>query len=135
MDESFARRITVILYALVVYDIILSTLTILFPDLWDGFIHGAVYDDPRGLLTRTGAVWAAFSLFQLMAALKWRVQLFWLPLIAGIRLTEVFSDWTYLYVAQDVTWFGWIGLFVNPPMNLFLGWYFVRAYRRALREP
>ena len=125
------RRINALLILLVVYDVILSATCLIRPDLWYKYIHGTDYVDPQGLLLRTGAVWAAFSLFQLIARLKWEIQPFWLTIIAGIRLTEVFSDWTYLYVAHDLTTFGWFGLFVNPPMNLLLGLYFIRAYRKV----
>jgi len=129
--RSFRRRINLVLAVLVVYDIILSATCLAWPDLWFQYIHGVDRVDPQGLILRTGAVWAAFSLFQLLARLKWEVQPLWLAVIAGIRLTEIFSDWTYLYVAHDLTSFGWFGLFVNPPMNLFLGWYFIRAFRRV----
>jgi hypothetical protein len=128
---TLRRRLNGLLVALVIYDVILSATCLLRPDLWYQYIHGADYVDPQGLLLRTGAVWAAFSLFQLIARLKWEVQPMWLALIAGIRLTEVFSDWTYLFVSQDITPFGWFGLFINPPMNVFLGWYFIRTYRRV----
>ncbi len=114
-----------------IYDIILSSICLIWPDLWFRFIHGAERVDPQGLILRTGAVWAAFSLFQFIAWRKWQIQPYWLAVVAGIRLTEVFSDWTYLYVASDITWFGWFGLFINPPMNVFLGWYFIRSYRRV----
>jgi hypothetical protein len=124
------RRINGLLVFLVIYDVILSGTCLLRPDLWYRYIHGADYVDPQGLLLRTGAVWVAFSLFQLIARLKWEVQPMWLAVIAGIRLTEVFSDWTYLFVAQNVSAFGWFGLFVNPPMNALLGWYLIRTYRR-----
>jgi hypothetical protein len=117
--------------ALVGYDVILSATCLIRPDLWYRYIHGAEYVDPQGLILRTGAVWAAFSLFQLIARFKWEVQPLWLAVIAGIRLTEVFSDWTYLWVAEDLTTFGWFGLFVNPPMNVLLGWWFIQCFRRV----
>jgi hypothetical protein len=125
------HRLNWLLTFLVIYDVMLSATCLIRPDLWYQFIHGTEYVDPQGLLLRTGAVWAAFSLFQLIARLKWEVSPYWLAVIAGIRLTEVFSDWTYLYVAHDLTSFGWFGLFINPPMNLFLGWYLIRSYRRV----
>jgi hypothetical protein len=129
--RDLRRTVNFILVFLVIYDVILSSTCLLRPDLWFRYIHGVGYADPQGLLLRTGAVWVAFSLFQLIARLKWEVQPFWLAVIAGIRLTEIFSDWTYLAVASDLTSFGWIALFVNPPMNAFLGWYFIRAFRRV----
>lgn len=127
----FRRRINLILVALVGYDVILSATCLIRPDLWYRYIHGAEYVDPQGLILRTGAVWAAFSLFQLVARFKWEVQPLWLAVIAGIRLTEVFSDWTYLWVAEDLTTFGWFGLFVNPPMNVLLGGWFIQCFRRV----
>src|SRR3954468_24146594 len=87
------RSINGLLVFLVIYDVILSGTCLIRPDLWYRYIHGADYVDPQGLLLRTGAVLAAFSLFQLIARLKWEVQPMWLAVIAGIRLTEVFSDW------------------------------------------
>jgi len=129
--RRFRRTINAVLLALVIYDVVLSSTCLIWPETWYRLIHGAPYIDPQGLLLRTGAVWAAFSLFQLIAGKKWEVQPLWLTMVAGIRLTEVFSDWTYLYVADNITTFGWAGLFIKPPMNVFLGWYFISAYRRA----
>jgi hypothetical protein len=80
------------------------------------------------LLRRTGAVWAAFTLFQFIALLRWRNQPYWLPLVAGIRLTEVFSDWVYLSFAGSVTWFGRMSLFVAPPTNVLFAWILLRSY-------
>jgi hypothetical protein len=58
------------------------------------------YIDPQGLIRRTEAIWTAFTLLQVIAYIKWEEQFYWLVLIAGVRLTELFSDWTYLYLAQ-----------------------------------
>ncbi len=129
--RRFRLRINTLLIALVIYDVVLSATCLLSPQTWYRLIHGADYVDPQGLLLRTGAVWAAFSLFQLVARVKWEVQPVWLAVIAGIRLTEILSDWTYLYVADSLTRFGWFGLFINPPGNLLLGWYLLRCYRRV----
>ena len=132
--RRFRRRINILLIGLVLYDIVLSATCLISPQTWYQFIHATDYVDPQGLLYRTGAVWVAFSLFQLVARLKWEVQPVWLAVVAGIRLTEIFSDWTYIYVAENLTRFGWFALFVNPPGNLLLGWYLLRSYRRAYVE-
>ena len=74
------------------------------------------------LAWRTGAVWASFTLFHLIALLKWHRQPYWLPLVAGVRLTEVFSDWVYLSMAESITWFGKVGLFIassSPRLQSF----------------
>ena len=140
-----SKRITLInllLIFLVVLDIVLSTLTILFPNTWFKIMHGIAYVDAQGvpadfvgLLKRTGAVWVAFTLFQLIAYLRWRTQSYWLTVVAGIRLTEVFSDWTYILAAHPyMTWFGYLALFIAPPANLFFGWFLINSYLKINRE-
>jgi hypothetical protein len=123
-----------LLLFLTVWDLLLSAVCLLIPETWFLLFHGAPYVDPQGLLRRTGAVWAAFTLFQLIAYFRWPREPYWLPLVAGIRLTEVFSDWIYLYVAEGSTWFGRLGLFIAPPSNVVLGWFFIWSYRKIQRE-
>jgi hypothetical protein len=88
--------INVLLLFLIVLDAVLSILAIAFPQAWFRLIHDQPYIDPQGLLRRTGAVWAAFTLLQAMAYAKWRARPDWLVVVAGVRLTELFSDWTYV---------------------------------------
>ncbi len=74
-------------------------------------------------------------MFQMIAYLRWRKQPYWLPLVAGIRLTEVFSDWTYILVAYPhITWFGYLGLGIAPPSNVLLGWFFISSFLKIDRE-
>ena len=91
-------------------------------------IHNQPYNDPQGLLQRTGAVWVAFTLLQVIAYVKWEEQPYWLVLVAGVRLTELFSDWTYLYFSQNITWSGAISLFIAPPANLAMGWFLIQSF-------
>lgn len=129
MISPGVRKFTYVLLAfLVVLDIVLSTVAICYPDYWFQTFHGAPYVDPQGLLRRTGAVWVAFTLLQLIALFRWEKEPWWLVLIAGVRLTELFSDWTYIYFAQSLTTRGWIGLFIAPPGNLAFGLYLVWVY-------
>jgi hypothetical protein len=133
ISSSLRRGIYFLLGFLVVYDTVLSTTAIFFPETWFKVIHDAPYVDPQGLLRRTGAVWAAFTLLQLLALLRWEREPWWLVLIAGVRLTEVFSDWTYLFVCQSATPFGIFGLVVNPPGNLAIGSFLVWAYLQIMQ--
>jgi len=126
--------IYVLLVFLVILDIVLSTTCLLYPERWFRIFHGAPYIDPQGLLKRTGAVWVAFTLLQAIAVFKWEKQPWWLVLIAGVRLTELFSDWTYMYVAQSMTTIGSIGLFIAPPGNLAFGWFLIWAYKKIMRD-
>jgi hypothetical protein len=122
------RAINVLLFFLIALDAALSILAIAFPDLWFRLIHDRPYIDPQGLLRRTGAVWAAFTLLQALAYVRWQAQPYWLVVVAGVRLTELFSDWTYVYVAQQVTWSGRVGLLIAPPANLAMGWFLIKSF-------
>lgn len=122
------RVINLLLLFLIFLDLVLSIVAIFFPELWFSIFHGQPYVDPQGLLRRTGAVWVAFTLLQFIAYLRWEKQPYWLVLVAGVRLTELFSDWVYLCVAGNVTWYGGVGLFIAPIGNLIMGWFLIRSY-------
>jgi hypothetical protein len=124
------RAINLLLLFLIALDAVLSVLAIAFPDAWFRLLHDQPYIDPQGLLRRTGAVWAAFTLVQALAYARWSQQPYWLVLVAGVRFTELFSDWAYLAVAEQVTWSGRIGLLIAPPANLVMGWFLVRSFLR-----
>lgn len=136
ISPGLRKSIYVLLVFLVILDLVLSTTCLLYPDKWFMTFHGVHYAglDVEGLLKRTGAVWVAFTLLQLIALIKWEKQPWWLVLIAGVRLTELFSDWTYMYVAHTMTTIGNIGLFIAPPGNLAFGWFLIWAYRKIMKE-
>lgn len=134
MTSKFRTFMYVFLFLLVILDVVLSATCLFFPETWFKTFHGAPYIDPQGLLYRTGAVWVAFSLLQLIAFFRWEKAPWWLVLIAGVRLTELFSDWTYMYVAQSMTTMGKIGLFIAPPGNLIFGWFLIWAYLKIERS-
>jgi hypothetical protein len=136
ISSTLRNLIDAVLAFLVVLDLVLSVTCLLFPDTWFMTFHGVAYNsrDSMGLLKRTGAVWVAFTLLQLIAMFKWRREPWWLVLIAGVRLTELFSDWTYIYVAESVTTIGKVGLFIAPPGNLVLGWFLIWAYKMVMLE-
>jgi len=131
MEDKLKTRTNLLLLALVVLDILLSGTTLLFPSYWFRLFHGAEYIDPQALLKRTGAVWVAFTLLQFLALVRWKKQPHWLVLIAGVRLTEIFSDWTYLVFCSSITTAGWIGLLVSPPANLFFAWFLLRTWKQV----
>jgi hypothetical protein len=121
----------VLLLYLVLLDAILSTTALFFPETWFKVFHDAAYVDPQGLCRRTGAVWLSFTLLQIIALFRWEKAPWWLVLIAGVRLTELFSDWTYIYVSQSLTGFGFFGLFISPPGNLAIGCFLVWVYLKT----
>jgi hypothetical protein len=126
--------IFVLLLALAIWDLILSTTCLFYPDKWFRIFHDAAYIDPQGLLKRTGAGWVAFTLLQFIAAFRWRKEPWWLVLIAGVRLTEIFTDWVYEYSAASMTTQGKIALFLAPISNILLGLFFIWVYLKIMRE-
>jgi hypothetical protein len=128
-------QVNVFLVGLILLDVFLSTIAIGCPERWSQVMHGLPYDDPAGLLRRTGAVWAAFTLLQAIALFRWQQQPYWLTLVAGVRLTELFSDWVTIVAAKQVTTFGTLGLLIAPPANLIFGWLLISTYRRLRSGP
>jgi len=136
ISPKLRNFIYLLLAILVLVDLVLSTTCLLYPDTWFMRFHGVPYDnlDVEGLLKRTGALWVAFTLLQFIAMIRWTREPWWLVLIAGVRLTELFSDWTYIYVAHTLTPFGKFGLFIAPPSNLIMGIFLVWAYKKMMRS-
>ena len=120
---------------LVALDLVLATCALALPRTWFAIMYGIPYDDPAGLLRRTGAVWVAFLLLQAIALVRWRRAPYWLALIAGVRLTELFSDLTTLVAAQKVTWFAWVTLPMATISNLVFGYLLITLYRRLQPGP
>jgi hypothetical protein len=128
-------QVNVLLLFLIVLDIVLSTLAIAFPNTWFHAMHGMDYVDPAGLLRRTGALWVAFVGLQAIALVRWQKQPYWLTLIAGVRFTELFSDWVTIFAAQKMTLAGTLGLAVSPPANLIFGLILIATYKRLQSGP
>ncbi len=127
--EPTERRVHGLLGFLVLFDLTLVVWSFGFPQLWFTVFHGTAYDDPEGLLRRCGANWAAFLACQAIAFVRWKRDAVWLAVIAGVRLSDIFTDVTYTFVARDTTWFAKLTL---PPMslcNLLFGLFLLRAYR------
>ncbi len=125
------KIINLLLIFLVILDVALSGICLFRPDLWVTLMHGTQYFDSLGLIRRMGAVWLAFVVFQFAALLFWRKHNYLLVLVAGIRLTEIFSDWFYWYFAEHLTWFAHFGLLVSPPSNLLFGIILIKAYQKT----
>jgi hypothetical protein len=125
--------IGVILFTLCLLDLSLTAVAFFFPSCWFEVFHGSAHVDPQGLLMlrRCGANWAAFALFQFVALFKWRKQPVWLAVVAGMRLGDILTDWTYLAFAQNLTWPGWLMLGIASPGNLVIGLRLLKWHKRA----
>lgn len=123
------KRISNLLLALTIFDIILVIWAFFFPQFWFSFYHGTEYVDPQALLKRCGANWAAFALLEFLAFRNWKKNSFWLAIIAGVRLSDIFTDITCAFMATNLTVFGWVGFLVMSPTNLLMGLWFLKAYK------
>jgi hypothetical protein len=129
------RSIARVLFGLFLFDGALVIWAGLFPDLWFLAFHGVPYVDPQGFLRRCAANWAAFALCQLVAFRRFRTDPGWILIVAGARLSDIFTDWTYLAFSQDRTWFAWLGLGVTSPANLWLGLWLKQRYAELRVQP
>ncbi len=122
------RSIDLLLLFLVLLDLFLFSVCLLNPPLWAQLMHGTDYTDTLGLVRRLGGVWLGFFVFQLIALIVWKNHTWWLVLVAGIRLTETFSDWIYWYSSNQHTWFSNFGLLIAPPANVLFAVILIRAF-------
>jgi hypothetical protein len=122
------RRINALLLGLIALDAAISATAFSSPALWYSVVHGAAYVDPQGLLRRTAANWCAFAVVQAAALFQWRAKPYWLAVVAGARLSDMFTDWSYLYFCHDITRFGRLALLAASPLNALIGWYLIRTY-------
>ncbi|MFC2091551.1 hypothetical protein ACFLTD_02130, partial [Elusimicrobiota bacterium] len=102
----YKKRIYGLLFALIVFDVVISVTGFFFPYLWFEIFHGVLYDDPQGFLRRCAANWLAFALVQLIAYINWEKKPYWLAVVAGVRFSDIFTDWIYLWFSADITSFG-----------------------------
>jgi hypothetical protein len=128
-DVDVARHVHKLLVFLVALDVVLTTWAVAFPGLWFAAFHGTAYDDPQGFLRRCGANWAAFLLWQVVALVRWRREPVWLAVVAGVRLSDIFTDVTYVFVAHDTTLFARLTLAPMSVLNFLFGVFLLRAYR------
>ena len=124
------RLVPIFLGALALFDALLVVWAFGFPDLWFQLFHTSMEATPAGelLLKRTGAAWGAFALFQGLALANWKSQPFWLPVVAGVRFSDIFTDPVYTLFAGDPSWFAVLTLPVMGVLNFALGWFFLTTY-------
>jgi hypothetical protein len=124
-----------LLAGLVILDGAYVIVAFFFPEWWFASLHGVAYVDPEGLLPRAGAVWLAFVFVQLLTLTKWQSRSYWLAITAGLRSAELFTEWTYLFFAHDMTIGGKIGLFLSTPANMVVCWFFFQSFLKQSNSP
>jgi hypothetical protein len=130
--EKLQRAIAILLAALVLLDFSLVTQVVFLPDLWFETFHGSAegWDEALLFLRRCGANWFAFLLLQIIALTRWRREPVWLAVIAGVRLSDVFTDISYVILSTERTWFAELSLPLMGVGNLLFGLFFLYAYSR-----
>jgi hypothetical protein len=117
-----------------VEDSALFVLSWLRPESWFHWFHHA---EPVGfdiaLLRRAGGQWAAFALVQAIALVRWRAQPLWLVAVAGARVSDFFTDLSYIAAVPSLTTFGWAALLPPAFLNLAFAVTMMAAWREATR--
>jgi choline dehydrogenase-like flavoprotein len=127
-----ARLLGVLLLGWAAWDLGLAIVAGIFPDLWFRLIHGVAPLDPQGLLRRTAGIWLAFAVFHFVAWRRYRARPFWLIVVGGMRLGELFADLIYRFSASDITTLGGLALLGAAATNLFFSWLFISHGLRGL---
>ncbi|HEY6374196.1 MAG TPA: hypothetical protein VIX90_01600 [Edaphobacter sp.] len=119
IERRLRILILIFLWAATLEDTFLFLMSWLAPDLWFKVFHTSV---PAGLevafLRRSGGQWAAFALAQAITLWRWRKQPIWLPITAGIRFSDLFTDISYILAVPSLTPIGWMLLLPPPLLNL-----------------
>ena len=96
VSAARGRLVDVVLWSLVIFDLLVAVGAFLLPQLWFRILHDAEFVDPQGLLRRTGAIWVAFAVLQILALPRWRSASHWLLLVtasASARCSPTGPTW------------------------------------------
>jgi hypothetical protein len=119
IERRLRILILIFLWAATLEDTFLFLMAWFAPDLWFKVFHASV---PAGLeiafLRRSAGQWAAFALAQAITLWRWRKQPVWLPITAGIRFSDLFTDISYILAVPSLTPIGWMLLLPPPLLNL-----------------
>jgi hypothetical protein len=123
------------LWVALVEDTVLFLMSWLAPDIWFQTFHGVA---PTGLevafLRRSAGQWAAFALAQAITLWRWRKEPVWLAVAAGVRFSDLFTDFSYVVAVPSLTRLGWIFLLPPPFLNLAGVVIMLRGYKQARRS-
>jgi hypothetical protein len=83
--------VTLLLGMLMVVDLVLAILLSVWSLDWLRIVHGQVYQDPAGLINRWVGIRLSFALTEALAFIYWPILGLWLPVVAGLRLSELLT--------------------------------------------
>ncbi len=131
IERRLRILILIFLWVATLEDTFLFLMAWFAPDLWFKVFHASV---PAGLevafLRRSAGQWAAFALAQAITLWRWRKQPVWLPITAGIRFSDLFTDISYILAVPSLTPIGWMLLLPPPLLNLIGVIILLRGYNQ-----
>jgi hypothetical protein len=131
IERRLKILILIFLWVATLEDTFLFLMAWFAPDLWFKVFHASV---PAGLevafLRRSAGQWAAFALAQAITLWRWQKQPVWLPITAGIRFSDLFTDISYILAAPSLTPIGWMLLLPPPLLNLIGVIILLRGYKQ-----
>ena len=124
--------ILVFLWGALIEDVLIFLLSWVEPGWWFQLLHKSSATEAETVwLRRSAGQWAAFALVQGLALWRWRREPVWLVLVAGARVSDLFTDLSYLASASSLTTFGWVVLPLLPILNGLGVILLMRAFRQA----
>lgn len=131
IERRLKILILIFLWLATLEDTFLFLMAWFAPDLWFRVFHASV---PAGLevafLRRSAGQWAAFALAQAITLWRWQKQPVWLPITAGIRFSDLFTDISYILAVPSLTPIGWMLLLPPPILNLIGVIILLRGYNQ-----
>lgn len=134
MKPENHRLISSILASLAALDVALAVWGYGFPELWFTVFHGAAYVDPQGYLPRAAGNWTAFAILQVIAFFRWKKAPHWLAIAAGLRLSDVFTDFSCMIFCENLSGPGLVLLSAAALGNLFFGFCLLFIHKRVARS-
>ncbi len=135
IDRRLKTLILIYLWGALLEDITIFVLSWIAPQVWFHLFHHTTGGPLEiALLRRSGGQWLAFALGQAITLGQWRRRPEWLAVAAGIRLSDLFTDLSYLIAAPSLTPFGVMLFPIFPILNLVGVVILLKGYRQAISE-
>ena len=103
IERRLKTLILLFLWVALVEDTFLFLMSWFAPGMWFRLFHGFA---PAGLdiafLRRSGGQWAAFALAQGITLWRWKKDPVWLPITAGLRFSDLFTDLSYIVAVPSL---------------------------------
>lgn len=133
IDRRLKMLILIYLWGALIEDITIFAISWIAPQLWFRLFHHSTGNALEiALLRRSGGQWLAFALGQAITLWQWRRRPEWLAVAAGIRLSDLFTDPSYLIAAPSLTRFGQMLFPIFPILNLIGVVIFLKGYQQAI---